>query len=183
MKLKYKKLIAKEILVVVVVVIVSLIVYLAFELYDRNIRKDNAEMSIKIENISSEIQIKTDSLNNFRSPLDLTEALKILKPWGKFDRNGKPKFNPNKTYEIYDEFGIKKKVNPKKDSLKSIILKKQILKLGKQRKLFESQLISNIDLKSSIQKSIILLLLLAYPVRFLILGAVWSIKVLKRMEN
>jgi hypothetical protein len=183
MKLKQKKILAKEILVFAVIIIVSSIIYFAFNLYDQNIRKCNTEISIKIRNISSEIEIKADSLNNLRSPLNLTEALKILKPWEKFDEDGKPRFNPNKEYEIYDEYGIKKKINPKKDSLMSVSLKNQLLKLAEQRKILESQIVSKIDLKGRIKESIMILFILAYPLRFLIIGIIWSMKILKRKEN
>jgi hypothetical protein len=183
MKLTQKKILAKEILVFAVIIIVSSIICFSFDLYDKNIRKSNAEISIKIRNINNEIKIKADLVNNLRSPLDLTGALKILRPWEKFDENEKPKFNPNKEYEIYDEYGIKKKIYAKKDSLMSISFKNQILKLAEQRKILESQVINNIDLKGSIKKSIIILLILLYPLRFLIIGIIWSMKILKRKEN
>lgn len=183
MKLTQKKILAKEILVFSFVIIVSSIIYFSFDLYDKNIKKSNTAISINIRKTHSEIKIKADSLNILRSPLNLTEALKILKPWEKYEKNGKPKFNATKEYEIYDEYGIIKKIDPKKDSLMSVSLKNKILRLAEQRKILESQLTSNIDLKASIKKSIIILLVLAYPLRFLIIGTIWSIKILKRKEN
>jgi hypothetical protein len=183
MRLKLKKILAKEILVFAVIIIVSSIIYFSFELYERNARKSNAEITIKIKNTNKEIKNRTDSIQNLRSPLNLTEALKILKPWEKFDKNRKPKFNQSKPYEIDDEYGIKKKINPKKDSLKSIVFKNQILKLAKENKTLESQLVKDLNLESSYKKIIIILLILAYPIRLLIFGIIWSIRIVKRKEN
>lgn len=183
MKLQKKKILAKEILLFGGVIIVSSIVWFSFHIYNKNIKKSNTEILIEIRKINGEIRIKTDSLNNLRSPLDLTEALKIVKPYDKFDKNGKTKYNPNKTLEIYAEYGIKIKIDPKKDSLMGVSFKNQIWKLANQRKLLELQLVSDIDVEKSIKNSIIILLIMAYPLRFLIIGAIWSMKILKMKEN
>lgn len=183
MKLREKKIVAKEILVFAVLTIVIPIIYFSLDLYDKNIKKSNAETSIKIKNISAEIKIKADSLDNLQTTFNVTEAFKIEKPLGKFDENGQQKFNLNTENQISDEYGIKNEIDIKKDSLKCVSLKNQILKLNEQRKIVESQLDNNIDLKSSLKKALLIILILAYPLRFLIMSTIWSLKILNRKEG
>ncbi len=186
MKLIQKKIIAKELLVFVTLLILSSVIYFSFEFYDKSIRKTNAEISIKIRKIDREIKFITDSI---QGSTDLKGAIGILKPWELYSLNVKQKIptysevtkrlQKDNSFTPPDDAIL---LNPKKDSLNNVILVNQILKIGKQRNILESHLISNIDTNQSIKNSIIILLILVYPIRFLILGIIWSVKILKKNE-
>ena len=183
MKLSRKKIIAKEILIITFILITCAIVYIISLNLENFAKNKNAAISKKIDNIGQTVNKKLHLIENLNPRIDLNDISSDLKPWQTFNRNGKPRFDATKPYIILDSDFYKKfpKITERlrKDSIKGISLKKNIIDLIKKRKILESQITKNYDISLTMKYFICCLLILAYPLRLIILGVIWSIKIIK----
>lgn len=183
MKLSRKKIIAKEILILTSILITSVIGYIIIVNLENYTKNKNADIVLKIEKIGQNVNAKMDSIESLYPRIDLSEIISELKPWEKFNENGKPRFDTNKPYIILDSDFYKKfpeiTKKLKNDSLKGLSLKKNVVNLINKRKILESQIIKNYDITLTLEYLIGCLLILAYPLRLIILAVIWSIKIIK----
>ena len=200
MTLKNKKIIAREILIIVLTTLISLLSYIGLSLYNNHSEKVATKVIPEIQQIQKLINFKQQKVNGLQNEFEEIIELK-KKPWQKNnvaeddDQNSKPKFDPNKPYKIVEEKDISKskrrsidlsgvdellKSENRKYSIKIKALNSEIVKLKKRKKVLTSQLLNYYDTEKITKRILLLLLIIFYPVRLIFIGTIWSIKVLKK---
>ena len=188
MELKHRKIIAREILIIVSIIFVYSLVYVCTLFFDNHIKNVTQETLIEKQHVEKSIEIKKEQILTLRPPIFLPDAIRLMKPWEKYQENNKPKFDPSKSYIIVyctsktdclkSNPNLKEKL--KKDSIQSLVIKQEIFDLKKKKQVLTTELQKKYDTSSIVKNTLKLLLIIFYPFRIIFLGTVWSIRTLKK---